>query len=119
MSRVARRFLTPLLAIFLAGSLAGCYTLLKHPEVTDDSEEIPVIYSDWTFPPIILLPWPIHPPPVPPEPAPPDRHEPPPPPPPPPTRPIDPKQPEKPATEVKEKVPPGNKTLERESIKTS
>jgi hypothetical protein len=98
MNRVARRFLTPLLAIFLAGSLAGCYTLLKHPEVTDDSEETRVIYSDWTFPPIILLPWPIHPPP---------------------TRPIDPKQPEKPATEVKEKVPPGNKTLEKESVKTS
>jgi hypothetical protein len=110
MNDIARRFLTPLLVAFLAASLAGCYTLLKRPAVTDDSEDTRIIYySIEPFPPIIpepqpILPWP------------PDPPEPPPPPPEPlPVRPIDPKEPIK---KQQKEEPSGKKILERQSSGT-
>jgi hypothetical protein len=71
MQLVAKRLFAALLVGILAGLIAGCYTLLKHPDtnVTDDSEgkgcaDCPWYYADpylpIPFPPIYLPPPPHH-----------------------------------------------------------
>ena len=86
MNHSARRFLTPLLVIFLAGSLAGCYTVLKRQAVIEDVEDTGDDYYYVDPSPLIYFPpgWIIFPPPPPPPPPKTD---------PPPDRPIDPKDP--------------------------
>ena len=83
MERVAKRLFVVLLIGLLAGSLTGCYTLLKHPstEANDDSDAGPCVNCPWYYPPPYFL-WPPWPPIVPPPPA-------------PPVRPINPKEPVK------------------------
>ncbi len=92
MNHNAKRFLTPLLVLILAGSLAGCYTVLNRQAIAEDAEDTGDDYYVDPPPPIYIPPGWIIPPPPPPPPGPP----PPPPPPktdPPPDRPIDPKDP--------------------------
>ncbi len=89
MNHSARRFLTPLLVLLIAGSLAGCYTVLKRQAVTEDVEDTgdDYYYVDPAFPIYIPPGWIIPPPPPPIGPPPPPV------PPSPPDRPIDPKDP--------------------------